>query len=111
MPQVLEYDESVAEATEHIYPKLRLSVPRFEWEIAAPLIAEINRLKRERNAIILGHNYMVPEIFHGISDFTGDSLALAREARASAVGCRCATEHTGRARRRDSQADRSTRST
>jgi quinolinate synthase len=46
-----------------------------------PLIAEINRLKREKNAVILGHNYMVPEIFHGISDYKGDSLGLSEEAR------------------------------
>ena len=45
-----------------------------------PLIAEINRLKREKNAVILGHNYMTPEIFHCVGDFTGDCLALAREA-------------------------------
>jgi quinolinate synthase len=48
--------------------------------VHAPLIAEINRLKREKNAVVLGHNYMTPEIFHCVSDFTGDSLALAREA-------------------------------
>ncbi len=81
MLETLEYTDAVAEATDPIYEKVRRSVPRFEWEIAAPLIAEINRLKRVRNAIILGHNYMVPEIFHGIADFKGDSLALAREAR------------------------------
>jgi quinolinate synthase len=79
--ETLEYTDAVAEATDSIYEKVRQSVPRFEWEIAAPLIAEINRLKRVRNAVILGHNYMVPEIFHGIADFKGDSLALAREAR------------------------------
>ena len=87
MPQVqtrerqLEYTDEVAEATEHIWPKVEGSVPRFEWEMKAPLIAEINRLKEERDAVILGHNYQVPEIFHGVSDFTGDSLGLARQAR------------------------------
>jgi hypothetical protein len=79
--QTLEYTNTVAESTEHIYQKVKQSVPRFEWELAAPLIAEINRLKKIRNAVILGHNYMVPEIFHGISDFKGDSLGLAQEAR------------------------------
>ncbi len=83
MLETLEFTEAVAEATDHIYEKVKQSVPRFEWELAAPLIVEINRLKKVRNAVILGHNYMVPEIFHGISDFKGDSLGLAREARDS----------------------------
>lgn len=51
-----------------------------EWRLQAPLIAEINRLKREKNAVILAHNYMTPEIFHGVGDYVGDSLGLAREA-------------------------------
>jgi quinolinate synthetase A subunit len=44
------------------------------------MIAQINRIKRERNAVILAHNYMTPEIFHGVGDYVGDSLGLAREA-------------------------------
>ena len=79
--ETLDYTDEVARATEHIWPKVEGSVPRFEWEMKAPLIAEINRLKKERNAVILGHNYQVPEIFHGVSDYTGDSLGLAKQAR------------------------------
>src|SRR4029077_5842588 len=44
------------------------------------LIAAINQLKAEKNAVILAHNYMTPDIFHGVGDFVGDSLGLAREA-------------------------------
>jgi quinolinate synthase len=83
MPSTLEYTDAVAGPTEHIYPKIKASIPRFEWEMHAPPIVEINRLKAERNAVILGHNYMVPEIFHGISDYTGDSLGLSKQAKAA----------------------------
>ncbi len=56
------------------------TLPEFEWDAVAPLIAEIERLKRKRNAIVLAHNYMTPDIYHGVADITGDSLGLAREA-------------------------------
>jgi quinolinate synthase len=66
--------------TAHIAPKLSRVMTEAQWLSVAPTIAAINRLKKERNAIILGHNYMTPDIFHGVADIVGDSLALAREA-------------------------------
>lgn len=55
-------------------------VPDFELQIKAELVFEIEKLKREKNAIILGHNYMEPVLFHTIPDYRGDSLELARKA-------------------------------
>jgi quinolinate synthase len=55
-------------------------VSAVEWPLMAPLVAEINALKKQRDAVILAHNYMKPEIFHCVADITGDSLALAQKA-------------------------------
>jgi quinolinate synthase len=60
--------------------KLGDVVPDVELRIKSELAAEINRLKREKNAVILGHNYMEPALFHSIPDYTGDSLELSRRA-------------------------------
>ncbi|MCB0215883.1 MAG: quinolinate synthase NadA [Caldilineae bacterium] len=74
------FSPAVARATEPIRQRLEGVVPAIEWPVHAAYIEAINRLKRERNAIVLGHNYMTPEIFHGVADLVGDSLSLARMA-------------------------------
>ena len=74
------FTQAVESATASLWEKVSAHVTPLEWRLQAPLIAEINRLKREKNAVILAHNYMTPEIFHGVGDFIGDSLGLAREA-------------------------------
>ncbi len=55
-------------------------VPEIERAILDPIIADINRLKAERNAVVIAHNYMTPDIFYGVADLRGDSLQLARMA-------------------------------
>src|SRR3989304_5256393 len=70
--------------TEEMYQfmkqKLERVVPDVELRIKAEIAVEINRLKKERNAVILGHNYMEPALYYSIPDFTGDSLDLSRKA-------------------------------
>jgi quinolinate synthase len=74
------FTPAVAKATADLYGRVARVIPEIEWPVHAPYIDAINRLKRERNAVILAHNYMTPEIFHCVGDFMGDSLQLAREA-------------------------------
>lgn len=63
-----------------LYRRVERHIPPFEWSILADDIAAIFKLKKERNAVVLAHNYQTPDIFHTVGDIVGDSLALAREA-------------------------------
>ncbi|MGD9866846.1 MAG: quinolinate synthase NadA [Hyphomicrobiales bacterium] len=76
----LAYTPEVARATAHLYEKVSSVIPGVEWPGLAPYVKAINDLKKQRNAVVLAHNYMTPEIFHCISDIVGDSLQLAKEA-------------------------------
>ena len=68
------------------YDKVRSHIPPVEWAMVEPEIRAIEALKREHDAVILAHNYMTPEVFHGVADIVGDSLALAREAQTVEAG-------------------------
>lgn len=70
----------LAESMKDIHARMDRVMPWPDWAIHAPYVAAINRLKRERNAVVLAHNYMTPQIYHGISDVVGDSLHLAIKA-------------------------------
>ncbi|MFM1815565.1 MAG: Quinolinate synthase [Pseudomonadota bacterium] len=76
----LEFTPDLEREMAPLYARLSRTVTPMEWPHVAPLIKAINDLKKQRNAVILAHNYMTPDIFHGVGDFRGDSLQLAQEA-------------------------------
>jgi len=76
---VLDFTPDVANATAAIRERVRSVIPDLEWPVHAPYVQAINQLKRQLNAVVLAHNYQTPEIFHGVADFAGDSLALAQQ--------------------------------
>lgn len=76
----LEPSPTLAGEMSDTYARMDRVITPPDWAVFAPYVKAINALKKERNAVILGHNYMTPEVFHGVSDFVGDSLQLAMKA-------------------------------
>jgi quinolinate synthase len=68
---------AAAKETRSLYDRVSRVIPEAEWATHAPYIRAINALKKQRDAVVLAHNYMTPEVFHGVGDIAGDSLALA----------------------------------
>ncbi|MBD8554508.1 quinolinate synthase NadA [Rhizobium sp. CFBP 8762] len=71
---------TILKETMPLYERVKHFIPPMEWAVYAPYVHAINRIKKERNAVILAHNYQSPDIFHCVADIVGDSLQLARDA-------------------------------
>ena len=77
---MIKYHSGETDESHRPIQKLKGVVPSVEWPILEPLIERVNKLKSEKNAVVLAHNYQTPEIYHCVADFVGDSLQLAVQA-------------------------------
>lgn len=77
----LKFSPAVRKATQRIFERVQAHIPAPEWAFYAPLILQINKLKRQKDAVILAHHYQTPQIYWGVADIVGDSLELANRAR------------------------------
>ncbi len=79
-PTLPEWSDALEAEHAALRARIEHLVPCIEWSFHLPWIAAINRLKEQRGAVVMAHSYQSPEIFHGVADITGDSLALAQAA-------------------------------